>query len=67
MSVIVHVYDYLHPHRGGPPQVILNLARAQLDQGAEVRLIACDVDQPDVRSFIQLELGDIALFKLKPR
>ena len=67
MSIIVHVYDYLHPHQGGPPQVILSLARAQINQGAQVRLIACDVDQAEVRSFIHAQLGEVELFKLTPK
>ena len=65
--VIVHVYDDLHPHQGGPPQVILNLARAQRNQGAEIRLVARDVDQPEVASFIRAQIGEARLFKLVPR
>jgi len=45
----------------------MSLARAQQDQGAEIRLIASDVDQPEVKSFIQNQLGDVSLFKLIPR
>ncbi len=46
---VAHIYNFLHPRRGGPPQVIMQLARAQLAAGYSVRLIAEDIDDPEVR------------------
>lgn len=68
LETVVHVYDYLHPHKGGPPQVILNLARVQRECGLEVRLISIDVDDEEVKKFIIEELGELPpTFVLKPR
>jgi glycosyltransferase involved in cell wall biosynthesis len=68
LKTVVHVYDYLHPHKGGPPQVILNLAKAQRAQGLEIRLISIDADEPEVIDFIKRELGELPpTFVLKPR
>lgn len=66
--LIVHVYDHLHPHSGGPPQVILHLARAQMNRGAHIRLISCDAGDPEVASLIRADLGrEVELIELKPR
>ncbi len=68
MKTIVHVYDYLHPHKGGPPQVILNIARAQQAQGSSIRLISIDINEPEVQAFIQSELiASAQLFSLQPK
>ncbi|MAD61505.1 MAG: glycoside hydrolase [Myxococcales bacterium] len=68
MKTVVHVYDYLHPHKGGPPQVILNIARAQQARGLKVRLISIDIDEHEVQEFIKSELLVPAqLFALKPK
>ncbi len=66
--VIVHVYGDLHPHEGGPPQVILNLVRAQQQSGAEVRLVVLNADDPEVVASIHSELGALPpLFTVRPK
>lgn len=68
MKTVVHVYDYLHPHKGGPPQVILNIARAQQERGIEVRLLSIDMEESEVQEFIRSELiAPAQLFTLKPK
>lgn len=66
--VVVHVYDFLHPHTGGPPQVIIHLAKAQLDQGYHIRLISIDADDPEVIAFVVERLGaEVELIRLHPK
>ena len=68
MKTVVHVYDYLHPHKGGPPQVILNIARAQQARGVQVRLVSIDIDEREVKEFIESELlAPAQLFALRPK
>ena len=55
---VAHIYNFLHPRRGGPPQVIAQLARAQLATGYRVRLIAEDIDDPEVRRALREALGE---------
>lgn len=69
-DVIVHVYGDMHPHEGGPPQVIVHLARAQLERGCDVRLIAMNGEDHDVIDFVKDELEegeDLPIFSFRPR
>jgi glycosyltransferase involved in cell wall biosynthesis len=67
MKTIAHVYNYLHPESGGPPQVILQLARAQRELGCNIRLISTDISDPVVESFIAQHLDPLPpRYRLKP-
>jgi len=57
---IAHVYNYLNPEAGGPPQVIAQLGAQQAAQGHRVTLISHDVLSPPVERFMRAAWADAA-------
>ena len=66
VSKIAHVYNYMHPHYGGPPNVIVHLIREQLKRGLTVFLMASDLCDPEVQATLPLH-PRLILIEIKPR
>ena len=63
---IAHVYNYMHPHYGGPPNVIIHIIREQLKRGMTVFLMASDLADPEVQATLPFD-PRLILIEIKPK
>lgn len=57
---VAHVYNWLDPRNGGPPQMVVALARAQRDLGVQVTLVSSDAPGAEpTETFLRERLGDV--------
>ena len=63
---IAHVYNYMHPHYGGPPNVIVHLLQEQLTRGYTLFLMASDLDDPEVQRTLPFH-PNLHLVLIRPR
>ncbi len=55
---VIHVYESLHPKHGGPPEVVVHLAKEQIKQGLNISFISCDpLNDLEVNQYLKQSLG----------